>query len=380
MARHRAAAAAALVALLLALAAAEAIAFAPGPFWQNDLSKLTPVPADCLARDAHLRKELGAPDVRYVLAVPAASADAALAASERLRPRLDALVARGELAGYDMAARYLPSAATQPRRQAALPDAAQARVLTAAAVAATPFRADAFAPFLADLESARNAPPLTARDLHGTPLATTVDGLLLDRADHATALVLLTGLRDPALLAGAVQGSGAQLMELKEASESLVAAYRGRVLGTLGIAALLLALTAAIALRTPRRIVRVLLPMALTTLLILAILRGCGVELNLFHLIALILAAGLGLGLGLGLDYSLFFDHAGDDRADQLRTLHALIVCSLMTLLVFALLAASSIPVLRAIGSTVALGVLFNFVLALLISRETASDAPAVAH
>jgi len=169
-------------------------------------------------------------------------------------------------------------------------------------------------------------------------------------------------------------------MELKEASESLVAAYRGRVLGTLGIAALLLALTAAIALRTPRRIVRVLLPMALTTLLILAILRGCGVELNLFHLIALILAAGLGLGLGLGLDYSLFFDHAGDDRADQLRTLHALIVCSLMTLLVFALLAASSIPVLRAIGSTVALGVLFNFVLALLISRETASDAPAVAH
>ncbi|MCW0461943.1 hypothetical protein NB717_003011 [Xanthomonas sacchari] len=146
------------------------------------------------------------------------------------------------------------------------------------------------------------------------------------------------------------------------------------MLAALGVAAVLLALTVAIALRTPRRIVRVLLPMALTTLLILAILRGCGVELNLFHLIALILAAGLGL------DYALFFDHAGDDRADQLRTLHALIVCSLMTLLVFALLAASSIPVLRAIGSTVALGVLFNFVLALLISRETASEARESRH
>ena len=46
-------------------------------------------------------------------------------------------------------------------------------------------------------------------------------------------------------------------------------------------------------------------------LLILAVLRGCGVELNLFHLVALILAAGLGL------DYALFFDHAGDDRADH---------------------------------------------------------------
>ena len=76
-----------------------------------------------------------------------------------------------------------------------------------------------------------------------------------------------------------------------------------------------------------------------------------------------------------GLDYALFFDHAGDDRADQLRTLHALIVCSLMTLLVFALLALSSIPVLRAIGSTVAIGVFANFVLALLVSRQPVQEA-----
>ena len=95
-----------------------------------------------------------------------------------------------------------------------------------------------------------------------------------------------------------------------------------------------------------------------------AVLRGLGVEMNLFHLVALILAAGLGL------DYALFFEHAGDDRAEQLRTLHAVIVCSLTTLLVFALLALSSIPVLRAIGSTVAIGVFGNFVLALLIARQ----------
>ena len=41
--------------------------------------------------------------------------------------------------------------------------------------------------------------------------------------------------------------------------------------------------------------------------------------------------------------------------------------------MVFALLALSSIPVLRAIGATVALGVVFNFVLALLIVREPAA-------
>jgi predicted exporter len=97
------------------------------------------------------------------------------------------------------------------------------------------------------------------------------------------------------------------------------------------------------------------------------------VELTLFHLVALILAAGLGL------DYALFFEHAGDDRDDQLRTLHALIVCSLMTLLVFFLLALSSIPVLRAIGVTVTVGVVGNFVLALLIARHPVAAQPAAA-
>src|SRR3546814_5384383 len=143
---------------------------------------------------------------------------------------------------------------------------------------------------------------------------------------------------------------------MKAASESRVVAYRGRVRAALAVAAVLLALTVWIAMRmsvlahrravhvgadaatpprigvareTARRTVRVLLPMALTTLLVLAVLRLCGVELTLFHLVALILAAGLGL------DYALFFDHAGTDHAYQLPTLTAPITCSQMTLLVF---------------------------------------------
>lgn len=354
---------------VLAAVALLALVFTPGPFWQNDLAKLTPVPADALALDAQLRNALGAPDVRYVIAVRGDNAERALQASEKLRPALDRLVSAHAISGYDFAARYLPSAATQLARQRALPDRAVLREALDAAVAATPFRSDAFEAFVDDIETAKRAPPLTARDLAGTPLATSVDGLLLRSGGHATALVSLSGLSDPAAVAAAAQAHGAQLLDLKEASETLVAAYRGRVLAALAAAAVLLVATVWIALRAPRRVLRVLLPMALTTLLIVAVLRGFGVELTLFHLVSLILAAGLGL------DYALFFDHAGDDYADQLRTLHALIVCSLMTLFVFALLALSSIPVLRAIGSTVALGVLFNFVLALLISRRPAKGA-----
>lgn len=346
------------------------IVFAPGPFWQNDLSRLTPVPADALARDAVLREELGAPDVRYVMTLAGKDEEQVLQASERLRPALEELVASGALDGYDLAARYLPSAATQQARQQALPQAAAMQSMLQAVVADSPFNHDAFNPFLLDVETARQAAPLTRADLQGTPLATSVEGLLLSGSDHVTALVSLSGLQDPVAVARVAAENGAQLLDLKEASESLVAAYRGRVLAALGVAAILLVITVWVSLRQPRRVIRVLLPMALTTLLILAILRGLGVELNLFHLVALILAAGLGL------DYALFFDHAGDDRDDQLRTLHALIVCSLMTLLVFTLLGLSSIPVLRAIGSTVAIGVLGNFVLALLVSRQPVTEQP----
>ena len=349
---------------VLALVASGVIAFAPGQLWQNDLSKLTPVPADALARDAVLRDELGAPDVRYVLTVAGKSEDEVLQASEQLAVALDPLVAAGALAGYDMASRYLPSVAVQRARQARLPAAPQMQAMLAGVVQASPFNADAFDPFLADLDIARRAAPLQRAGLAGTPLAASVDGLLLGSGGQVTALVSLNGLQEPNAVARVAASNGAQLLDMKQASESLVAAYRGRVLAALAVAAVLLTLTVWIALRQPRRVWRVLLPMALTTLIILAVLRGTGVELNLFHLVALILAAGLGL------DYALFFDHAGDDRADQLRTLHALIVCSLMTLLVFCLLALSSIPVLRAIGTTVTLGVLANFVLALLVSRQ----------
>ena len=98
-------------------------------------------------------------------------------------------------------------------------------------------------------------------------------------------------------------------------------------------------------------------------MVVMASLQLNGISLSLFHLIALM------LGAGLGLDYALFFEHAADDPHEQRRTLHAVIVCSLSTLMVFALLALSSIPVLRAIGLTVSLAVVSNFLLAVMVTR-----------
>jgi predicted exporter len=95
-----------------------------------------------------------------------------------------------------------------------------------------------------------------------------------------------------------------------------------------------------------------------------------GIEISLFHLVALILAGGLGL------HYALFFERDTGDPAEQRRTLHATIVCVLSALLVFGMLAWATIPVLRAIGLTVSLGVAFHFCLSILMAPHQLDSSP----
>ena len=351
-------------AALVALCAG-AIALAPQPFWENDLSALTPVPAELLERDRALRAELGVADTRHLLVVEAATADAALAALEALDPELERAVAAGAIAAYDHAARYVPSPAAQLARQRQLPDAAALRIELDTALLDTPFRPNAFEPFLADVERARSLPPLTLAQARTLPaFGSRLDALLVPQGESVAALVTLTGVRDvAALTALAERSSAVTLLDVRAASEALVVEQRERMLVSLAVGGLLLIAIVAVALRDRRRVTRVLAPLVLTTLVVVAVLQAAGVSLNLFHLISLILAAGLGL------DYALFFEHAADDAAEQARTLHAVLACAASTLMVFVLLAAADLPVLRAIGAPVALGVVANFVLALLLTR-----------
>ena len=345
------------------------LALSPRPLWENSLGGLTPVPQVLLDRDSTLRRELGAPDMRHLLVIEGTDAQSVLEKSAALEPELQSMVERGQLAGFDGPSRYLPPTSVQERRRASLAGPEELRTALAEAMHGTPFKPGVFEPFLADVEHARQLPALAPSDLAGTPLESRVDSLLLQRADHWTGLVTLTRLTEPTALRQAVANDpGVTLLDLKQASEDLVAHQRERILWCLGISAMLLVIVVFVALRDAARVSRVLAPMVLTTLIVVALFHAAGISLSLFHLVALILAAGLGL------DYALFFEHAADDPAEQRRTLHAIIVCSLSTFLVFALLGLSAMPVLRAIGLTVAAGVVLNFVLSLLLTRPTGSS------
>ncbi len=354
-----------LPALLLMIAAAM-LWSASTPFWQNDLAALTPVPKDLMQREGRLRAALGAPDVRYLLIVEAADAEGVLELSEKVAPRIDALIAQGAVVAAELPSRYLPSLATQRERQARLPDRAALEAMLATAQADLPFRAGLFEPFVDDVEKARTLEPLTPAAFARSPVGARIDAMLVKRGDHWLGLGTIIGMNDAqAFDALATETNGAvRLLDLKGASESLVASYRERILQAFGIAIVLLVITVFIAFRDIHRAWHVLAPMTLATILVLAVLRFGGTSLSLFHLVALTLAAGLGL------HYALFFERTTPDEAEARRTLHATLVCVVSALLVFALLAWSSLPVLRAIGLTVSLGVGFHFCLSILMARK----------
>ena len=124
-------------------------------YWDDELASMSPLPAAEKSLDEQLRREIGAPDVRYLMVVQAPDREAALAASERVAARLEPLVAEGMIGGFDAPGMWLPSLATQRMRQAALPDATTLNASLAEAIDGTPFRADTFSPFLTDVEAAR---------------------------------------------------------------------------------------------------------------------------------------------------------------------------------------------------------------------------------
>ncbi len=79
-------------------------------------------------------------------------------------------------------------------------------------------------------------------------------------------------------------------------------------------------------------------------------------SLSLFHLVSLILVAGLGV------DYCLFYSRPGISRTEFLDTRHALLACAASTAGAFAILGTSAIPLLSSIGTTVAIGTFTMFV------------------
>jgi predicted exporter len=359
--------------LVLVIIAALYLAAHRDALWSDELASLSPVSQSDQQLDLQLRRDIGAPDVRYLIVVRAPDQETALQASEKISAVLGALAQQGALEGHESADIFLPSHATQRARQAALPAPQVVAGELQQALQGLSFRPKLFEPFLLDVANARTQALLDRSSLEGTSLALRLDSLLVKQGSGWAAMLPLRGVKDaPAIEREIVRSSPAPalLLDLKRESDQLYQTYRAEVIfnSLLGIAAIGLLLLAS--LRSPRRVFEVVAPLAAAVIVTLAALALTGTRLSIFHLVGLLLV------VAVGSNYSLFFEQQAVSTQDRDRTSVSLLFANVSTVIGFGVLSFSQVPLLNALGTTVGIGAILALVFsAILITRAQHSGA-----
>ncbi|HEY5102261.1 MAG TPA: MMPL family transporter [Steroidobacteraceae bacterium] len=331
--------------------------------WNRDLAALSPVSARARALDTRLRTDLGAPDVSDFVVVAGDDLQTVLRASEKVAARLAAFVSDRTIGGFDSPTHYLPSDAAQSLRRASLPDSSALRLRLKAATASLPVSAARLEPFILDAAEARAAPLLRVSDLEGTSFAAGFDALTMHEGTRWAALMPLhateAGTQPSAAatdkIRAAVENAApgkAFLLNLKNESDALYSSYLSEALrlSAGGFAAIIVLLL--LTLRSPRRVVAVVAPLVLAVVTVASALLLAGRTLTILHLIGMLLI------VAVGSNYALFFDrgaapHSGGTPS---LTLASLVIANATTVVGFGVLAFSAVPVLAALGATVAPG------------------------
>ena len=345
--------------------------------WNRELSRLSPVSPQDLRYDATLRTDLGAANVLDIVVVEGAGLEEVLRGAERAQAALEGLVDARIIGDVDSPANYLPSLATQQARRGALPDAQALHDNLKIAVAGLGLDLEQLMPFVDDVAAARHAALIAPDDLRGTSLAAGFGALILRQPGHWSALLPLHGADgatqevDVARVAAALATAklpNTQILDLKQQTDALYAGYLQEAirLSLCGFALIVLLLLAA--LRSPLRVARLLAPLALAVLTVAAGLILAGQQLTILHLVGMLLI------VAVGSNYALFFDGeaAAQSTANSALTLASLVIANISTVIGFGLLSFSQVPVLVALGTTVAPGAF----LALLFSAVLTGRVP----
>src|SRR6266403_2773196 len=345
--------------------------------WNRELSRLSPVSPQDLRYDATLRADLGSANVLDVVIVEGGGLEEVLRGAERAQTALETLADAGIIGEVDSPANYLPSLATQEARRSALPDARTLRDNIKAAVADLGLDLGQLTPFVEDVAAARRAALLTPDDLRGTSLAAGLNALILHQSDHWSALLPLHGADsaapdvDVARVAAELAAAklpNTQILDLKLETDALYAGYLQEAIRLSACGFVLIALLLLATLRSVPRVARLLAPLGLAVLAVAAGLALAGQQLTILHLVGMLLiVAG-------GSNYALFFDGAAAAQGaeNSALTLASLAIANVSTVIGFGLLSFSQVPVLVALGTTVAPGAF----LALLFSALLTWRAP----
>ena len=371
------------------VAALALLIWSPHSMWSSHLSDLNPAPMELQALDQKMRDEVGAPKLDHLIAVSAATQEQALAGAESVLTALSPLVSNGSIAHIDSPSRVLPSQATQQARLAALPAADVLGSRLASMDDELPVATNALAPFVADVDKARQQPPLADRDLLGTSFAFAFQALTLQRDGHWVALLPLRGpstglstatqtaitqslstLFPSSASAASNAGPSAQYIDLNLETNQMFGGYLEQAwkLACAGVGAIVVLLL--LSLRSLTRVARVCMPLASAVILVMAGQVLVGTPMTLLHLVGMLLIVAVGSNYALFFEQSINANRADETDQERYLALASLLLANMTTVMGFGILALSQFPVLHALGITVGPGAVLALVLSMVWIRR----------
>jgi predicted exporter len=331
--------------------------------WSKEIASLSPISKEDIALDTSLRADVGASDVRYLVVATGKSRESVLQTSEQVSTLLQQQIKEGTIASFETPSRYLPSEATQKARQASLPIATELNKKLIQATKNLPVKASLFAPFLADVESARRHPRIQASQLEKTSMAMAIDALLLQKDERWSALLPLTAPKDIEINASKIQQvlNASQLpnvtfIDMKNESDHLYSGYMQEaiMLSLSGLVAIIILLL--FTFKSITQVLRIIAPLAAAVVTVTASLAYLGQQLIILHLVGLLLV------VAVGSNYALFFNTSSKDAPNTSRIFASMLFANLTTVIGFGLLAFSNVSILQAMGVTVAPGVILALI------------------
>ena len=324
------------------------------------------------AEDRRVRERASSMDGGRFAITVAADREALIRQNDEVARRLEGAVEQGHLEGFNSLHQLIWSPELQQRNWTALATDSGLEARLEEAFTSRGFRPGLFENFL-ETVSRDLPPPLVLDDFEGSSLQGLVDPYEFPLGDRFAAVAYLSGVVSAPGIAAALAGlEHARLFDQEQFLTAVYREFREMTLRQMLLGGVLVILILVVRYRSLRLAVAACLPALLVGPAVLEIFALVGVEVNLLHVLSLILV------LGMGVDYGIFLLDAAERNGETGPTLLGLVLACMTTIFVFGALIVSSQPALYSVGLTTGVGIFLALVFSpvtLLFSSRRSSDS-----
>ena len=329
--------------------------------WSTEISQISPVSSTARETDRELRRELHALDVTHMFLIEAATSDRVLADTEALVELIIPAIDKGFISGVQSAIDISPNKDRQEYYQSLLPDETKLKKNVAKAMNGLGFKANAFDDFINEVTSSKLRPSIGYKTILASPLGLKLRTMLFQQDNRWYSIVRVSGVNDEKSFYSWLKSSPSveqHYVSMRAATNILMNSYLQSAWLRLLAALSLIVFVVLWQVRKRKEAIWLLVPIMAGVVVSLAVQVFLGSLINIFHVLSLLLV------IGMGLDYSLFFNRDWQRKEQLIDRTHAIVISAITTIIAFATLGFSDIPVLKVMGQTVSIGILTCFVVA----------------